>query len=164
MSNNNQDFTEVLLTWKVPEFDKHERSRNWYIIGIAAAILLLVYALYTQNFLFAVIIILSSLVMIMNDGQDPVQVDFALTDEGIILGRNFYDYDVIKHFTVVYKPRVNVENLYIEFKSAIKPRLSIPLAGMDPLHVRSTLLKFLPEDLERTDLPLSEALSRIFKL
>ena len=120
--------------------------------------------LFYSYFLFAVIIIVGSVVVILNDGRNPGLIDFAITTEGIIIGRNFYDYDEIKNFSIVYKPNQDTKKLYFEFKNPMKMRLSIALINMNPLPIRENLLKYLPEDLERTDQPLSENLARIFKL
>lgn len=158
------DYGEEIMSWKVPEYEKHERSKGWYIIIIAIALLLLLYSLLTGNFLFAVIIIIAAIIIIIHDGSDPILVKISLTDEGVVVGRKFYDYDEFKDFSVIYKPRQEVKNLYFEFKNAIKPRLSIPLDKQNPLSIRENLLKYLPEDLERTDQPLSEGLGKLFKL
>ena len=57
-----------------------------------------------------------------------------------------------------------IKNLYFEFKSVVRQRLSIPLEGENPLPIRENLLKYLPEDLERTNRPLSEELASLFRL
>jgi len=162
--NKQQDFGDEIIGWTVSEYDKHERTKGWYITASIVALLLLFYSFMSANFLFAVIIIVVALVVVLHDGQEPDKVKFSLTDEGVMIGRKFYDYDEIKDFSIVYKPRQEIKNLYFEFKTAVKPRLSIPLGKMNPLSIRENLLKYLPEDLERTDQPLSEALAKFFKL
>ena len=158
------DYGKKIMGWKIPEYDKHERTRNWYVIAAIVGALLVVYSFFSGNFLFAAIIIIAAFVIIMHDGREPVKVYFAITDEGVLVGKNFYDYDVLKDFSLVYKPHQEIKNLYFEFKSAIRPRLSIPLHEQTPLPIRENLLRYLPEDLERTDQPLSEALAKLFKL
>lgn len=160
----NIDQGDEIVSWQVPEYEKHERNKSWYILASIIGLLLLVYAIYTKNFLFAVIIIIVSLILILTDKGDPNLVKISITDEGIIVGRRFYDYDEIKDFSVVYKPKQGVKNLYFEFKNALRQRLSIPLEDMNPLSIRENLLKYLPEDLDRTDHPLSERLAKLFKL
>jgi len=162
--NSSDELGKIIASWSIPEYDKHERERNWYIIAAIVGLIFLIYSFFSGNFLFAAIIIIGAFVIIMHDGQEPAQVNFSITDEGLIVGRKFYDYDVIKDFSIVYKPRENVKNLYFEFKTVVRPRLSIPLNKMNPLPIREDLLKYLPEDLERTDQPLSEALAKMFKL
>ena len=158
------DQGDEIISWQVPEYEKHKRNKSWYIFAGIIGLLFLVYAIYTKNFLFAVIIIIVALIIILHDSREPDLVKINITDEGIIVGRKFYDYDEIKNFSIVYKPKQNVKNLYFEFKNAIRQRLSIPLININPLTIRETLLKYLPEDLDRTDQPLSEGLAKMFKL
>ncbi len=158
------DYGKKIMGWKIPEYDKHERTQNWYVIAAIVGALLVIYSFFSGNFLFAAIIIIGAFVIIMHDGQEPVKIDFNITDEGVIVGKNFYAYDTLKDFSLVYKPNQKIKNLYFEFKSAVRPRLSIPLNRENPLPIRENLLKYLPEDLERTDQPLSEALAKLFKL
>jgi len=163
-TTQNIDYGDAIISWKIPEFDKHERTKNWYVTASIAALVLLLYSFISANFLFAVIIIIVALVIILNEGKDPDKIKVSLTDEGIIVGRKFYDYDEIENFSIIYKPRREIKNLYFEFKSALRHRLSIPLENMNPMKIREILLKYLKEDLERTDQPLSEALAKFFKL
>ncbi len=152
------------ISWIVPEYETHERSKNWYILSSITALLLLLFAFFTANFLFAVIIIISAIVIILNDGQNPGKVRIILSDEGISIGKKFYDYDELDNFSIIFKPKAGIKNLYFEFKSAIRHRISIHLEKTDPLLVREYLLKYLTEDLERKDQPLSENLAKIFKI
>jgi len=158
------DSKDDIISWEVREYEKHNRARAWYVIAILIVFLLLLYSFFTSNFLFAFIIVLASLVFIMHEGQAPGNVKISLTDEGVIIGRKFYDYDEIKNFTIIHKPRLEVKNLYFEFKSVLRHRLSIPLEKMNPIVIRENLLKYLPENHERTDPPLSEGIAKLFKL
>ena len=163
-TTQNIDYGDAIIDWQIPEFDKHERTKKWYITASIAALVLLLYSFISANFLFAVIIIITALVIILNDKKEPNKIKVSLTDEGIMIGKKFYDYDEIENFSIVYKPRQEIKNLYFEFKSALRHRLSIPLENTNPITIRKALLKYLKEDLERTDQPLSEALAKMFKL
>jgi len=158
------DYGEPFASWQAPEYEKHDRSKLWYILASIIVLLLLLFSFFTVNFLFAVIIIIAAIIIILHDSREPAMVDINLTDEGVIIGRRFYDYDEFKDFSIVYKPRREVKNLYFEFKNSLRHRLSIPLLNMNPLSIRENLLKYLAEDLERTDEPLSEGLAKMFKL
>ena len=166
MENPTQKFhlNEELVYWFVPEYDKHERSKRWYIGTVIALVVFLAYSLKESNFLFAVIIILAAIVIILNDGREPDDVKVSITDEGVIIGNKYYDYDEIKDFSIIYKPKFQIKNLYFEMKNPFLPRISIPLKKMNPLIIRGILLKYVTEDLERVDAPLSERLAKLFKL
>jgi hypothetical protein len=154
-----------LLYWQVPEYEKHQRNKKWYIIAGVITVALILYSLFHENnFLFPFIIVVAAIIIILNDGREPDMIKISLTGEGINIGRKFYDYDEIKNFSIIYKPNIEVKNLYFEFKNVMKHRISIPLGNLNPLIVRDILLKYLPEDLERENEPLSESLAKILKL
>jgi len=161
---NNNIYGNILYSWIISEHEKHYRESSWFIIAGAISFILLIYSIYTSNFLFALIIMITAFVIILNEGKEPLKLKFFITEDGIIVGRKFYDYDEIKDFSIIYKPREDIKRLYFEFKNSFRPRLSIPLLKNNPLPIRDTLLKYLKEDLERTSEPLSEAISKLFKL
>ncbi|MDO9399429.1 MAG: hypothetical protein Q7T79_01965 [bacterium] len=158
------DYGNELASWKIPEYEKHERTKKWYILATVVSFLLLIYSFFSGNFLFAIILIMIALIVILHDGQDPAWLIFVITEEGIIVGEKFYDYDEIKNFSIVYKPKREVKKIYFEFKNVVKPRLSISLENMNPLPIRGNLLRYLSEDLERIDQPISETFASLFKL
>ena len=148
----------------MPEYEKHERSKTWYIIAAIVTVIVLLYALWSANFLFVVIIVLAAMVTMLHDGSEPDAVGFAIADEGLIIGKKFIDYDELKNFSIIYKPRQGVRKLYFEFHNVLRPRLSIGLDNMNPLKIRDILLNYLQEDLERENEPLSEQLGKLFKI
>jgi hypothetical protein len=153
-----------IVSWEVPEYPTHTRPHWWYIVYAIVTIGFIVYALANNNFLFAIILVVASLVVILNDARTPRNVLVSITTEGVIVGNQFFDYDEIKHFAVIYKPGQDLKKLYFQFKALTKHRLSIGLYDVNPLFLRENLMKYLPEDLDRTHEPLSEVLSRILKL
>ncbi len=162
--NNLESENSEIISWEVPEYEKHERSKRWYLVFALVAIGLLIYAALTANFLFAIIVIIAGFVLILNDARNPQGVIISITSDGVIIGRKFYDYDELQSFAIVYKPNVGIKQLYFEFKSRTKHRLSLPLIDVNPLFIRENLLKYLFEDAERTDPPVSETLGKILKL
>ena len=153
-----------IIGWEITEFEGHQREKAWYLIAGGIAILLFIFALATKNYLFALIVLMAAFIIVMHDGKEGELVPFSITDEGILIGRKFIDYDELKDFSIVYKPHQGVKNLYFRNKNTFKPRISISLAEQDPLKIRNVLIKFLDEDLDRTDQPLSEGLAKLLKL
>lgn len=164
------------LRWEVPEYRTPERDRNWYLITGFFVIICLFFCFFTisnwklvwlglgANFLFALILIIAAIIMILNKNTPPLMVSVEFGPEGLKLGNNFYSYNKLKHFIVLYKPKKSLKQLYIEFKNPFQPRLSIPLRHKDALDVRNFLVKYLEEDLERTEPPVSEQLTKMLKL
>lgn len=152
------------MSWRVPEYQHHHRGILWYIIAIIVVIALIVFCIFTNNFLFAFFIIIATAVLIIDDSRHPNKVRVEINEDGLYLGQKFYDFDEFKNFAIVYKPKEEIKNLYLELKGGVKPRISIPLQNRNPLLIRNFLLKHLDEDLERTNQPLSERLGGLLKL
>jgi len=153
-----------IINWTVSEIEKYEKNKGWYLLAGIITIAILIYSFITANFLFAVIIIIAAIVVILNEGREPEKIKFTITDEGVKVGKKFTDYDELKNFSIIYRPRRDIKRLYFEFKNGLRPRISIYLDNINPLKIREILLKYLPEDLERENEPLSESLSRFFKI
>jgi hypothetical protein len=98
------------------------------------------------------------------DRKEAPILDFILEEEGLVIGTRFYDYDEIKNFSIVYKPKEDIKNIYLTFSSNLRNRIAIPLIDQDPLVVRRYILQYVDEDLERNHEPVSESIGRMLKL
>ena len=162
-----QSHGQTLIKWRFPEFIKPKRTKIWYFWAILIGGGLFVHALITFNYLFALIIIMIALIILLHGKREPQEVNFKITEDGLAMesatSQRFYPYKEIRSFYIIYEPP-EIKNLYFQFKSGLRPRLSIPLKNQNPLEVRKVLLKFLEEDLEKDIEPLSEQVGRMLKL
>ncbi|HCR15563.1 MAG: hypothetical protein A2295_03290 [Candidatus Jacksonbacteria bacterium RIFOXYB2_FULL_44_15] len=158
-----EDFGKILASWQVPEYDEHERSMFWYIGFGALGLGLIIYAIATANYLFALIIVLAAVIIYFQHRGTATRVDFLVTGKGIKVGNREYSYRDLKQFWILYNPPL-VKKLYFSFQSSLTPRLMIPLRNQNPLKVREILLSFLGEDLEKEEEPLSEVFAKWTKL
>ncbi|MCH7492666.1 hypothetical protein IID19_03715, partial [Patescibacteria group bacterium] len=62
-----------------------------------------------------------------------------------------------------YEPP-EVKNLYFDFKTGIRPSISISLESQNPVNIRKKLLEYLEEDTEKENESFSDGLSRMLKL
>ena len=157
------EFGKVFFTWDFPEYNTSWRNNKWYKWAIIVAVLLTIYAFITANYLFAVIIVLLGVIFVFQSFDSPLTVQCQITEDGIIIGSRFYDYRDLSQFWIIYEPPA-VKNLYIEFKNPIKPRLGIPLNTQNPLEIRDVLERYLDEEVDRENEPLSDGLSRLFRM
>lgn len=153
----------VFANWVFPEYLKYQHNRRWYVAFSIAMLGLLVFSLVTLNFLFAVIIIIFSVVVFLHDIKEPMQISFHIGENGILLGRKFFAYREFESFWLIYDPK-EVKNLYFSSKSFIRPIVSIPLLDQNPLKIREFLLQYLEEDLEKEEESVSDQLGRRFKI
>lgn len=158
-----EDFGEVLLGWPVPEFIKHQRGGYWYLLAVLAVLGVLAYSVFTYNFFLIIITVLTVIILFVYHRQEPEMVDFAITEQGLLVGRRFYPYKEINKFWLVYQ-RGRTKSLFIDFKGVIRPHLDIPLEQQDPLAIRDILLKYLEEDLDKEEEPLLDLLAKWLKI
>ncbi|MBP9695455.1 MAG: hypothetical protein KBD73_03580 [Candidatus Magasanikbacteria bacterium] len=154
---------ESLHHWKVEEFFQYARNRSWYIFMISSGLVLVLYGILSNNFLFSLIIILTAIILFMHSRQEPQAIPFHITELGVVIGNRFYHYDELSGFYVVYQPP-DVKVLFFLPKSPLRPRLSVPLYDINPVEVRETLLAYLPEDTEHTEEPVSHMVARQWRL
>lgn len=163
MEQGNQSNTvRAAFQWKISDKVRHERGKLWYLVMTGLGLALFVYAIFTANFLFALMIILVAFTVIVKDYIPVKELRIAITDRGIILGDTYTDYKDLKSFYIIYEPP-QVKKLYFEFKGW-RPDLSIDLMDIDPIAVREYLLLMLRENLEKEDETTMDVLERVMKL
>lgn len=159
----NANLGNSLLRWNFKEFKKPKRTKIWWITASIISTLMIIYALFTANFLFALIILITGILLINEHRRSPRKLECNITNNGIAVGKKFWNYKELKNYWIAYNPP-NVMNLYILPKNPFDPRVAVYLGNINPLQVRKILNKYMEEDLEREDEPTSEALSRLLKL
>ena len=151
------------LEWEVDEYPMHQRSKLWYILAAVIGVALIVYAVATANFLFAVIILMVGVITLLSSFVPPDRVPVLITNTGVVVSDMYYDFQAIKDFSIAYDPP-HVKNLYFEFHSPWQPLLTVPLDDMDPNEVRELLLPYCLENLQRVEENLTDVLRRLYKL
>lgn len=156
------DDLEIFLEWTVPSRIAHERGFRWYLVATVLALALLVYSVFTANFLFGIMIILVALIVIINDAKPVQDVVVAVSNKGLVVGGQIYRYNVFQSFYILYEPP-RLQKLILE-RGGIRGELTFDIVGQDPVVVRELLLQVIPENLEREDEPLADLFQKWFKL
>ncbi len=153
----------VLHEWEVSEYERHERSTRWYVIMMIIGVFFIGYALFTQNFLFALIIVLFAIILFLQAHQDAPIIGIKITDLGLVIHNRFYEYSELGKFYIIYNPP-EVKTVFVETDSSLRPRLRLPLLDNDPNEIRFTLRQHLVEDTEIEEEPLSDRFARSWRI
>lgn len=157
------DVGDALLSWESWNHPPHERSRRWYFIAAAIGVAFIVWAIWQENYLFAIIVLMTAVILLFGQIQPSERMMVHVTTLGIVFGDDFYPYDAMKDFSIVYQPP-EVKNLYISFHKTWQPMISIPIEDANPNDLRESLLPYLFENLEREDETLTDTIRRVYKL
>jgi len=150
-----------LLEWVAPEFIKYYKEPEWFMVGGLVVFGLLLFALFTKNFIFALIIILASFTIFIWTQKEPKKIAFSITPKGIMINKkNLLVFDDLKSFWVFNEPS-ETKYISIESKKVFMPRIAIPLGEQRPEEIRQVLSKFLPE--KEQEKSLIDAMGKHFR-
>ena len=158
-----KEFGKIMAAWEFPEFHKHERGKWWYVLLVIVTIAMLVYSYFSDNPLFAVIILFFLVMYFLTEKKHPENIEVIIAEDGIILHGKFLEFEKFKRFYILYYPP-QIKSLYLQPKSSLGQLLTIPLEDQNPVAVRKILLNYLDEDLNKEEIPNSEGISRLLKL
>lgn len=151
------------MSWMVDEYPVYQRSWRWYVVTTVIGAGLLMYALVTVNFLFALIIAIFGIVTAISMQRTPVRVRVALMEDGVAIGHRFIPWLDVTRFWMVYEPP-QVKMLYLDFKNTLRPDLALSLEDQNPSAVRHILLQYVQEDLNKDSEPVADFLGRLMKI
>ena len=131
------------ITWQAHEYNPEELSRDWFIgIGAFGLVIFLI-ALFTKNFLFALIIILGVGMIGLLGTRKPEYLTFSLTSKGLVIKDQIFLYRNLIAFGL--KDHEEPHKLMIHANRLISPHIIINLENIDPEIIRQFLRPILPE-------------------
>lgn len=151
------------FAWEAPTKERRERGTRWYVGLLIVCLLLIAYSVWTENFLFAFIILISGILLVMTGNENPETALVQVGDAGIVVNGKLYLYRDLDHFALIYQPP-ETKILYIEHQSSMVPRLRIPLEDQDPIILRDHLKQFVKEDLDLQQEHFSDIVARLLKI
>jgi hypothetical protein len=153
---------EPLISWKIHAYPHYERGAWWYIVMGVLGGALLVTSFITRNFLLAAITVMAGIALVVQGTAKPPIIDVHVTPQGIRRGSHFIRFPSISRFWIVYEPPIKC--LYLNIPRSFFPTIHIPIEDQDPIELREILKQYAAEDLEHEHEPISDVLSRIFKI
>ncbi len=155
--------SQDVFVWETSSWEHVERGPKWYLWMSLVALLFAGYAIYTENYMFAFIIILVGLILVFAGNERPRKVLVQIGNNGVVYDNKLYMFNDINDFGIVYHPP-HTRLLYIEPQSSIAARLRISLEDEDPVAIRSHLRKYVEEDLDLQEEHFSDIFGRLLKL
>lgn len=153
-----------MVSWEIPEYTKYPHGRRWYVIAGILVLGILVYAIWSKNYLFGVLTVLVLLIIIMHEVKEPRKIFFGITEKGIVVDDRLLPHGSVERFWIVENERENEAALFLDFKSMVRPRMSVPVSSELTGDVRDALGSYVAEDEEKSKIPFSDSFGRWFKI
>jgi len=139
----NQD--RIVFTWYAREFIPQDKSPFWYIAAAIVAAAVIIYGFITQSWtMVAVFVLLVGVYYLLRD-QEPHIIPVTISELGVYVGRDFYQYRDIVNFWIVYNPgEITTLNFYVR-EGRFAKRVSVQLEDQDPVYLREYLRRKVTE-------------------
>ena len=152
---------DVLAHWQAPEFETYETDGRYLAyLGLVLAVIV-AYAIYTNSPIMAITFILIGVVAYIYMHKEARTLDFMITYDGVMAGREIYEFENIKSFWIFYEPN-GLKVVSLHTKSFLPPYVHIPLHEENPVEVREVLMKFIPEI--KQEAGVVDALERLLRI
>lgn len=115
-----------MIHWRAPEFIYHKKDISWYWLVVIIAVVVFAISLWQKNFLFAVFTVIAAGTLLAWGMREPRQLMFELTEEGLHIGKEFYQRDTFSHFHLI-KNQGEWDKLILQTKSKISPYFVLPV-------------------------------------
>jgi len=135
----------VRMHWQAPEFEIYERDRKWYFYVSLILVLIVTYAVFTNSLMMAVTFILIGVLGYIYLQKEPRILNFLITKEGVIAGRELYSFENLKSFWVFYEED-DLRVISLHTLSYLAPYIHIPIHDQDPAEIRKILMDYIPEE------------------
>ena len=153
-----------ILEWEAPEFGYIEKEPAWFLSAGLIAAVFLIFAIWQKNLLFAIFIIVATIVVFVWAKKEPEMLLFKLNESGLGIGdRKFYPWSNLEHFSLI-KSHVEQDKfaeLMVRRDEKINPllKIHIPPGRLD--EIREFLHGHLKE--EEYEESFMDAIERIAK-
>jgi hypothetical protein len=126
----------VFFEWEAIGYLFEEKSADWYwSLGIVAVASAIASALF-GNVILALLILAASGTLALSTLKRPRMHRFRITDEGVMIDENLYEYESIVSFSVLeYIDPSTPPALSLKTRKLLAPHLLVPIVGHDPVEV-----------------------------
>jgi hypothetical protein len=112
------------LSWTALEYEERERSADWFwalgVIVMAVSLAAIIYG----NYFFALLIIISGVLLGFFATKTPDAISYEITDKGIQINKRLFPFKELRSFFVQREPK---HMLFIKTGRIFMPIFSIPI-------------------------------------
>lgn len=135
---------ENKISWKALEYKRKDKTVDWYWAVGLISLAIVITSFVMHNALFAILIILSTIVLLSFSIIAPKIIEISVNQKGIAVDKEMYPFATLEAFWVESTDKEN-QKILLKSKKLIMPLIAIPLEELHHLDVREFLLKYLPE-------------------
>lgn len=135
------------ISWEALDQIKEEKSSDWFwIVGIVA-VSIVILAVFFNNLLFALVILLATFTSFMLAHTPPKITFFEINRKGIVIGEVLYPYSTLESFYVIDEDGYDRDRIILKSKKFFMTHIVMPIGdSADPEDIREYLIEYLNEE------------------
>lgn len=143
------------IVWQIPESEYQPKSVSWHWLTIIAAVVLIAFAIWQKNFLFAIFVAIAFLTINSLAKKFPTVWQIKIDLKGILIklpnsdeGKKIYPFNDLESFdvhSVLTDETEETKELVVKLKSKFSPFLKINIYSKDEEKIKDFLLQFVPQ-------------------
>ena len=136
----------IFYEWEGTEYAFEEKGADWYwALGIVATAIIITCVLF-NNIILALVVLAAGTTTALHAAKRPRTHYFAITDEGVVVDSNLYQYEGMLSFSVLeYADETLPPSLSIKTSHLLAPHLLIPIMGHDPIEIYDFFIQHIDE-------------------
>lgn len=142
---------EESISWMASEFIAHNKPPFWYmaLIGGAAVLAALVW-LFTKDKISTGVVVVAAITFASYGARKPRQLQYQLTESGLMVGEKYHDYQEFRSFSVV--PEGAFSSIVFMPLKRFAPLTTIYYDPADEAKIIDLLAERLPHEERQKDL------------
>lgn len=149
------------FSWTASEYYDHQRGSGWYtLLTLSAVVMTGIFYLFTQSYFSAAVAPILAIIIAMAARRKPEVMKYSLDNQGLIVGRRLYSYEMFKSYQIVHDGALPSIRL-IPIKRFMLP-VSAYFAPDDDQKINEVLSNHLP--LEEGKLEIAERLAHRLRI
>jgi len=130
------------ISWSAPAHIHKERSIDFFwTIGLITLVSVVVAIIY-HNYIFAIFLVLSGVMLIVVNFNEPEEVNYEINTKEFKIGREKYEWKRVKGFDILKKS--DESKLLVEIDKHILPIYSITIPEEFVEKIDRNLIKIIP--------------------
>jgi hypothetical protein len=135
------------ITWEALDHIPVEKSDDWFwvigIIAIGGAIL----AIYFNNILFAILILIGTFTIFIQSNSEPQIEKYEINRKGLVVGSRLYPHSTLESYYVIDEDGWDRDRILFKSTKMFMPLIIVPLGeGNNPEEVNDFLIEYLNEE------------------
>lgn len=134
------------MSWTAHEYEHRPKEPGWFWLSIALAIVLVIFAIWQSNLLFALFVVIAEILVIIWGNREPDERDITIDSMGIRIGTHkFYPKSHIEAFSIVEHGHTDWHDLIILLDQRYIPTVRIHVPEHRVAELRDRLSRMYPE-------------------